>query len=111
MSELAPQSGPSPRLMLRGLGWDVGLPVLGYYALHLAGVNDFIALLKDSSLVALVTLTELTKTYTNLANSMRDHLGLGLLVALWYLLIGLPFARLARRAELRLGRHLRKASA
>ncbi len=72
--------------------------------------NDFIALLKDSSLVALVTLTELTKTYTNLANSMRDHLGLGLMVALWYLLIGLPFAHLARLAEVRLGRHLRKAS-
>ena len=47
-----PQSGPSPRLMLRGLGWDVGLPVLGYYALHLAGVNDFIALLVASLLAA-----------------------------------------------------------
>jgi polar amino acid transport system substrate-binding protein len=72
--------------------------------------NDFIALLKDSSLVALVTLTELTKTYTNLASSMRDHLGLGLLVALWYLLIGLPFARLARHAERRLGQHLTRPS-
>jgi polar amino acid transport system substrate-binding protein len=40
--------------------------------------NDFIALLKDSSLVSLVTLTELTRTYLNLANAMRDHLGLGL---------------------------------
>ena len=69
--------------------------------------NDFIALLKDSSLVSLVTLTELTKTYLNLANAMRDHLGLGLMVAAWYLLIGLPFAWLARRAEARLGRHLR----
>jgi hypothetical protein len=38
--------------MLRGLGWDVGLPVLGYYALHLAGVNDFIALLVASLLAA-----------------------------------------------------------
>lgn len=69
--------------------------------------NDFIALLKDSSLVSLVTLTELTKTYVNLANATRDHLGLGLVVALWYLAIGLPFARLARYAERRLGRHLR----
>ena len=48
--------------------------------------NDFIALLKDSSLVSLVTLTELTRTYLNLANAMRDHLGLGLLVAALYLL-------------------------
>ncbi len=73
--------------------------------------NDFIALLKDSSLVSLVTLTELTKTYVSLANSMRDHLGLGLLVALWYLAIGLPFAHLAKRAEAYFGRHLKRVSA
>lgn len=72
--------------------------------------NDFIALLKDSSLVSLVTLTELTKTYTNLASSMRDHLGLGVVVAIWYLVIGLPFAQLARVAERKLGRHLRRAT-
>jgi polar amino acid transport system substrate-binding protein len=72
--------------------------------------NDFIALLKDSSLVSLVTLTELTKAYSSLANATRDHLGLGLVVALWYLAIGMPFAYLARRAEARLGRHLRPAA-
>jgi polar amino acid transport system substrate-binding protein len=70
--------------------------------------NDFIALLKDSSLVSLVTLTELTKTYVNLASSTRDHLGLGVLVALFYLLLGLPFARLARFAERWFGRHLHR---
>jgi polar amino acid transport system substrate-binding protein len=69
--------------------------------------NDFIALLKDSSLVSLVTLTELTRTYLNLANAMRDHLGLGALVAVLYLVLGLPFARLARAVEGRLGQHLR----
>jgi polar amino acid transport system substrate-binding protein len=68
--------------------------------------NDFIALLKDSSLVSIVTLTELTKTYSILANSMRDHLGLGIVVAAWYLLIGLPFVVLSRRLERRLGRHV-----
>lgn len=73
--------------------------------------NDFIALLKDSSLVSLVTLTELTKTYTNLASSMRDHLGLGLVVAAFYLLIGMPFALLARRAEAYFGRHLKRSNA
>jgi polar amino acid transport system substrate-binding protein len=73
--------------------------------------NDFIALLKDSSLVALVTMTELDKTYMNLANSTRDHLGLGLVVALWYLLLGLPFARLARFTEERMSRKLRKVAA
>jgi polar amino acid transport system substrate-binding protein len=72
--------------------------------------NDFIALLKDSSLVSLVTLTELTRTYLNLANAMRDHLGLGLMVAAIYLLLGLPFAHLARTVEARLGRHLREVA-
>jgi len=72
--------------------------------------NDFIALLKDSSLVALVTMVELDKTYMNLASSTRDHLGLGVVVALWYLLLGLPFARLARWTEERMSRKLRKAS-
>jgi polar amino acid transport system substrate-binding protein len=73
--------------------------------------NDFIALLKDSSLVALVTMTELDKTYMNLASSTRDHLGLGVVVALWYLLLGLPFARLARFTEERMSRKLRKVAA
>jgi polar amino acid transport system substrate-binding protein len=71
--------------------------------------NDFIALLKDSSLVALVTLTELNKTYMNLANATRDHLGLGLVVAVWYLGIGLPFARLSRTVEARLASRNRSA--
>jgi polar amino acid transport system substrate-binding protein len=66
--------------------------------------NDFIALLKDSSLVSVVTLTELTKTYSMLANATHDHLGLGAVVAAWYLVIGLPFVFLARRLERRLGR-------
>jgi polar amino acid transport system substrate-binding protein len=61
--------------------------------------NDFIALLKDSSLVSVVALTELTKVYGVLGNSTRDHLGLGVVVGLWYLLVGLPFVWLARRVE------------
>ena len=61
--------------------------------------NDFIALLKDSSLVSVVTLTELTKTYGTLAAATRDHLGLGLLVG-----GGLPPARAALRPALALGR-------
>jgi polar amino acid transport system substrate-binding protein len=72
--------------------------------------NDFIALLKDSSLISVVTLTELTKTYTSLAAAMRDHLGLGLLVALFYLALSLPFARLSRYVEARMGAHLRRAA-
>lgn len=88
--------------------------VLGPQAVRVAippMTNDFIALLKDSSLVSLVTLTELTKTYANLASATRDHLGLGVVVAVAYLVLGLPFARLARWVEVRMGRHLRRASA
>jgi polar amino acid transport system substrate-binding protein len=70
--------------------------------------NDFIALLKDTSLISVVTLAELTKTYSMLANATHDHLGLGALVAAWYLVIGLPFVVLARRLEARLGRHARR---
>ena len=31
--------------MLRGLAWDVGLPLAAYYALHVLGVSDWVALL------------------------------------------------------------------
>jgi polar amino acid transport system substrate-binding protein len=72
--------------------------------------NDFIALLKDSSLISVVTLTELTKTYSSLASAMRDHLGLGLLVAMFYLLLSLPFARLSRTVEERMGAKLGRAA-
>jgi polar amino acid transport system substrate-binding protein len=94
--------------------WQTLRHVVGPQAVRISippMTNDFIALLKDSSLVSLVTLTELTKTYTNLANAMRDHLGLGLVVAISYLLLGLPFAQLARKAEAHFARHLRRSAA
>ena len=61
--------------------------------------NDFIALLKDSSLVSALTLLELTGAYNRLATETFDYFGSGLLVALIYLLIGLPFVRIARWLE------------
>jgi len=63
--------------------------------------NDFIALLKDSSLVSVITMVELTKAYSQLANIHYDYLGIGLLAAAMYFLVGLPFVRLARLAERR----------
>lgn len=66
--------------------------------------NDFIALLKDSSLVSALTMVELTGAYHRLATETFDYFGAGLLVALLYLLLGLPFVRLARWTEQRLGR-------
>lgn len=64
--------------------------------------NDFIALLKDSSLVSVITMVELTKLYGQLASTYYDYIGFGILVALFYLLLGLPFVRLARRLERKL---------
>lgn len=57
--------------------------------------NDFISLLKDSSLVSAVTLIDLTGAYTRIATQTFDYFGTGLLIAAIYLLIGLPFVRLA----------------
>lgn len=64
--------------------------------------NDFISLLKDSSLVSVITLVELTKAYTQLAIAYYDFFGIGLLVAGIYFAMGLPFVRLARWTEKRL---------
>jgi len=61
--------------------------------------NDFISLLKDSSLVSVITMVELTKVYTQVSAATFDYFGTGLIVATIYLLLGLPFARLARWAE------------
>jgi hypothetical protein len=35
----------TPGMMVRGLAWDVGLPLMVFYGLHLAGVGDWLALL------------------------------------------------------------------
>ena len=64
--------------------------------------NDFIALLKDSSLVSVITMVELTKVYGELASTYFDYIGLGLLTASIYLVMGLPIARFSRYLETRL---------
>ncbi|WP_428376926.1 ABC transporter substrate-binding protein/permease [Lichenicoccus sp.] len=66
--------------------------------------NDFISLLKDSSLVSVITLTELSSTYVRLSTTYFDYFGTGLLIGAAYLLLGLPFVHLARLAERRLAR-------
>lgn len=68
--------------------------------------NDFISLLKDSSLVSVITITELTFVYNHVASTYYDYFGTGILVAVLYLIIGLPFLILSRWAEKRLGRSL-----
>jgi len=64
--------------------------------------NDFIALLKDSSLVSVITMVELTKVYGELASTYFDYIGLGLLTAAIYFVMGLPIARFSRFLETRM---------
>jgi polar amino acid transport system substrate-binding protein len=61
--------------------------------------NDFVAILKDSSLVSVLTVVELTKRMTITAVDNRGWLVPGALCAALYFLLGYPFARLARRLE------------
>jgi len=63
--------------------------------------NDFISLLKDSSLVSVITLVELTRVYGQLAAASYDYLGVGLITAFIYFLMGVPFVRLSRWIEKR----------
>ncbi|MCC7460545.1 MAG: amino acid ABC transporter permease, partial [Proteobacteria bacterium] len=68
--------------------------------------NDFISLLKDSSLVSVITMVELTKLYGQLASTYYDFLGTGVLVAICYLLLGLPFVRLSSYVEKKFTKHV-----
>ena len=61
--------------------------------------NDFVALLKDSSLVSVITVVELTKQTSIFAANIGNWLVPGALCAALYLALSLPLARLARRIE------------
>ena len=70
------------------------------FRIALPGVtNDFIALFKDSSLVSIIAMVELTKTYTILAASTLRFFELGLIVAVLYFIMSYPLSLLARRLE------------
>lgn len=64
--------------------------------------NDFISLLKDSSLVSIITMVDLTKAYGQISATYYDYFGPGIIVAVIYLILGLPFVRFARYTERRL---------
>lgn len=61
--------------------------------------NDFVALLKDSSLVSVLTVVELTKQTQIFATNIGSWVVPGLLCAALYLAMSLPLSRLARRLE------------
>ena len=82
MSDDGPQF--DVRAMVRGLGWDVGLPLVGYYALHLVGVSDLLALLAATGLAAarIVRVAVRQRELNPFATVLLVVFGLGLLLAL-----------------------------
>ncbi|HEX3107704.1 MAG TPA: ABC transporter substrate-binding protein/permease, partial [Thermoanaerobaculia bacterium] len=63
--------------------------------------NDFVALLKDSSLVSVITVVELTKQTSIFATNIGSWVIPGILCAALYLVLSLPLARLAGYLETR----------
>jgi polar amino acid transport system substrate-binding protein len=63
--------------------------------------NDFVAMLKDSSLVSVLAVTELTQQTQIFATNLGSWVIPGLLCAALYLAMSLPLARLAGRLEAR----------
>lgn len=61
--------------------------------------NDFVALFKDTSLVSVIAVVELTKQYQILAKSSMKYLELGLVTAAIYLVVSIPLGVLSRRLE------------
>jgi polar amino acid transport system substrate-binding protein len=61
--------------------------------------NDFVALLKDSSLVSVITVVELTKETSIFAANIGSWVLPGIMCAAIYLAMSLPLARVARRIE------------
>ena len=61
--------------------------------------NDFVALLKDSSLVSVLTVVELTKQTQIFATNLGSWVIPGTLCAAMYLLMSLPLGAVARRLE------------
>jgi polar amino acid transport system substrate-binding protein len=64
--------------------------------------NDFIALFKDSSVVSVITLVELTKAYGMMASATYNYIGFGLVAAAIYFALSYPTSLFARWLERRL---------
>lgn len=82
--------------------WQILRLIRGPQAFRLAlapMTSDFVALLKDSSLVSVLTVVELTKQTQIFATNLGSWLVPGLLCAGLYLAMSLPLSALARRLE------------
>jgi polar amino acid transport system substrate-binding protein len=87
--------------------WQMLRHVLVPQALRMAlpaMTNDFVALLKDSSVVSVITVVELTKRMTITAVDLNDWIVPGVACAALYFVMSFPLAHLARVLEKRLHR-------
>ncbi len=99
-TEAALSLGMSKRLALK----RIILP----QALHITippMTNDFIALFKDSSLVSVIAMVELTKSYSILASASMNFFKLGIITALLYFGMSYPLSLYARKLEKKLRHH------
>jgi polar amino acid transport system substrate-binding protein len=84
--------------------WQALRLIRGPQALRLAlapMTNDFVAMLKDSSLVSVLTVVELTKQTQIFATNLGSWVIPGVLCAALYLAMSLPLSHLARQLESR----------
>ncbi len=65
--------------------------------------NDFIALFKDTSVVSIISVVELSKQYQMLTKSYGGYLEIGLTTAALYLVMSVPLGYLSRYLEKRWG--------
>jgi polar amino acid transport system substrate-binding protein len=61
--------------------------------------NDFVALFKDTSIVSMIAVVELSKQYQILSKSSMKYLEIGLCTAALYLMMSVPLGALSRRLE------------
>ena len=111
---LAIPRGQTEAAKALGLGkwqtlWHVLLPQALRSALP-PMTNDFVSMLKDSSLVSTITVIELTKRMQIAAVDLRSVFIPGLACALLYLAMSFPLSELARRLERRLARDQRPSA-
>lgn len=64
--------------------------------------NDFVALFKDTSLVSVIAVVELSKQYQILSKSSLKYAEIGLATAVLYLCMSVPLSHLATRLEKKL---------
>ena len=95
--EAAYSLGMSPLLAFRRIilpqAFRIALPPM---------TNDFVSLFKDTSVAFAISVWELATAYRELANASGQFLLLGLAVSVFYLVMSLPMAHLARLLERRL---------